>query len=645
MSANNPFDRRLRNLADRRDNEEENQEEEPDRQVRPGRGATEDRVVERDASPAPDPDPEPTPSPDPSPPQRRPDRGARPEPEPDPAPAPEPQPVDTVGGDGLLNRAAEGRDREIIEEVAAEEEELARADRDLREAADQQDVEDVFGGSDGTLRSELREDQRRQERIEQEEGQFDQTLQRAQEAADREAFEEARGDIIESRLDTEESLRDAGEEGVQDLQTNNLIARDLQADSEVDVIGELEDASARISETFDEFVSQDVRLGTDPTAVALGVQEEFTRDITPQEQAAVRSNLALLNAPGTARGLIGVGQFAEERRQEIAEGEFQEAQTQTEQAIGQGIDAIETEIQERPLQFGGAVVGSLALSSGAFAAARAVGPRTGAATRALIQPGEELLGEVGGRTTRLLAGERAADLAFPQNEPIFFSEEAALRGIERGAAGISDIAGRTRVRGFGAGFPALEIEAEQEPAPEDFRELDPRDPLARPERNERMRERARNRGADRRDLGPNVRARRRPTVEFEPESELAREIDAEIEAEERLARFQIGAELQAPEAELLNLETEFELGRELGREAELELESETEAETEAELEAEAEAELERELETETETEQELEAELFGLDPGFAEESTLLQPGLEGVRTVEATLIERELDVE
>jgi hypothetical protein len=160
-----------------------------------------------------------------------------------------------------------------------------------------------------------------------------------------------------------------------------------------------------------------------------------------------------------------------------------------------------------------------------------------------------------------------------------------------------------------------------------------------------MRERARNRGADRRDLGPNVRARRRPTVEFEPESELAREIDAEIEAEERLARFQIGAELQAPEAELLNLESELELGRELGREAELELESETEAETETELEAEAEAELERELETETETEQELEAELFGLDPGFAEESTLLEPGLEGVRTVEATLIERELDVE
>jgi hypothetical protein len=227
----------------------------------------------------------------------------------------------------------------------------------------------------------------------------------------------------------------------------------------------------------------------------------------------------------------------------------------------------------------------LALSGGGFLAAARLGGRAGLAARAAVQPGEELIGQVGGRGTRAIAGERAAERLFPNNEPFIFSEEAAIRGAERVAGGVSDLRSRAGVTGVGAGFPAIEIETEQEqePTPEDFRQIENRDPLARPERNERMRDRARNRGMDRTDLGPNVRNRGRT---FEFETELEQEISREAET----IRTQVGLNLESIQQDIFQPPTErppFEIETPVERprfETEVppfEMEMEREQETEA----------------------------------------------------------------
>jgi hypothetical protein len=73
----------------------------------------------------------------------------------------------------------------------------------------------------------------------------------------------------------------------------------------------------------------------------------------------------------------------------------------------------------------------LVATAGIFAGAAAVGPRVGTATRFAIQPGEEIAGRGGFAATRRLAGERQAQRFFPNQEPLIFSEEAALRGLRR----------------------------------------------------------------------------------------------------------------------------------------------------------------------------------------------------------------------
>jgi len=519
MSANNPFDRRLREAADRADREQQEEQEEEERQLRPGRG-TEDRVVERE--PSPEPEPEPEPSPEPSTPTRRPDRGARPEPapEPDPEPvevsAPEPSPPDRI-------------DRTPDEEPV--------------------DIPDV------------------------------------------------------------------------------------------DVQGAVEEAAETFSKGVDvlqETAEQDV-LPTDPTAAALGVQEGPTREASPFEQGAV-AGVEAFNVPATALGLQAGAEFGAERFGELAAGREEEALEETERATRELLEAAETAVRERPLQTAGAGVSSLALTGGVLGGVSRVSGRAGQAARFGIQPGEEIAGQVGGRTTRAIAGERAAERLFPNNEPLIFSEEAAIRGIDRAVAGASDLRDRIRVRGVAAGVPAIEIETEQEQdvTPQDFREVENRDPLARPERTERRRERARFRGRDRTDLGPNVRARRRPTLEIEQESELAREVETETEA----FRAQLGVGVDAVPAEVTGQEVDIEQAidqeTELAREVESELVGETEVAQESEI--------ARELFTETETETRREVEPFGAEL-FDEEDVGVDVGLEGVRTVEARLRQRELDVE
>jgi hypothetical protein len=410
---------------------------------------------------------------------------------------------------------------------------------------------------------------------------------------------------------------------------------------DIDAQGAVEEAARTFSEgveTLQETAEQDV-LPTDPTAAALGVEEGPTREASPFEQGAV-AGVEAFNVPATALGLQAGAEFAGERFGELAGGREEEALQETERAGTELLEAAETSIRERPLQTAGAGVASLALTGGVLGGVSRISGRAGQAARLGVQPGEELLGQVGGRTTRAVAGERAAERLFPNNEPLIFSEEAAIRGIDRAAAGVSNLRERARIRGVGAGVPAIEIESqlEQDVTPQDFREVENRDPLARPERTERRRERARFRGRDRRDLGPNVRARRRPQLEIEQESELAREVETETEA----FRAQLGVGLDVQPVELTGQAVGIDQAVDQATEAELARELETELVGETEVAQES--EIARELFTETETETRREVEGFGAQT-MDETDLGMDLDLEGVRTVEARLRQRELDVE
>lgn len=74
---------------------------------------------------------------------------------------------------------------------------------------------------------------------------------------------------------------------------------------------------------------------------------------------------------------------------------------------------------------------TLVASAGLFSATAAISPRLGTATRFAIQPGEEVIGRAGFAATRRVFDERAAQRAFPNQEPLFASEEAVLRGLRR----------------------------------------------------------------------------------------------------------------------------------------------------------------------------------------------------------------------
>ena len=103
-------------------------------------------------------------------------------------------------------------------------------------------------------------------------------------------------------------------------------------------------------------------------------------------------------------------------------------------AGGQVVDnfqAIEQQFRADPVVTGGVLAGSLILSAGIMGGAAAIGPRVGQAARFAIQPGEEVAGIGGFRATRRLAGEQRAQQLFPNQEPLIFSEEFALRQAQR----------------------------------------------------------------------------------------------------------------------------------------------------------------------------------------------------------------------
>jgi len=181
-----------------------------------------------------------------------------------------------------------------------------------------------------------------------------------------------------------------------------------------------------------------------------------------------------------------------------------------------------------------------------------------------------------------------------------------------------------RVRGVGAGIPALEVELEQEPTIS-------RQELETPTL---LRESARLQGELEQELLPRG------------EAELARAREIEFEQERFQGRLEVdpfaGLETSAPE-----LAAEQRLGQELFAESELlrELEFEQEAEVIGQLEFEQEAELA--LELEQEQEQELEQEVEIMLPEIEALSAEDQAGIgfAGVRTIEAELRPTEFEAE
>ena len=385
---------------------------------------------------------------------------------------------------------------------------------------------------------------------------------------------------------------------------------------EVDVREELEEASEAIRGEFQEAPPDIANIGE---VIATGAEPEFI------EPGGFRTGVSqgvggIVDVPGTALGLEAIGRFGAERAGEVARGEpgvAIETTTETaERAISAGIQAFE----EDPVRVGTQVGASLLVSGGAFGAASAIGPRAGTAARFAIQPGEEILGRGGFAATRAVRGEPTAQRFFPNQEPLIFSEEAAIRAAQRLQG--ADV----RVRGVGAGVPALEVELETETEPEIDREAFETETLL--VESERLRG----------EVEEELMVETEPFVETELElqTRLRTEIDffQEVEAEG------IGVEVTTPVQEISPLETE------LPAETELLGETETELELATELMVEAEQEQELELAREIEVEPRREVEPLGIELGRpGDEFTAIDVDLRGVQTVEAELRPTELDVE
>lgn len=432
-----------------------------------------------------------------------------------------------------------------------------------------------------------------------------------------------------------------------------------------DVQGALEEASEAISAGIEETATRE-RV-SDPTALALGVQDEVVRDPGPAEVGLGRA-ANIVNVPQTALVLAARAEFLGERGAEVARGEAGEAARATQRAIESTVSSGVRAFEERPIETAAQLGGSLAFSGAALGGAAAAGSRASRAARFGIQPGEEIAGAVGSRATRAVAGERASDALFPGGEPLFLSEEAAIRGAQRAASGARDLAGRARVRGVGAGVPALEFETRQE-----------QERPAEPERPDRRHDREED--DDRRpplerdpfeDSGPT----RDP---FESEFDIEPELETEIESELRndVLRFQPGLDAQerqqqatTPELDPLldttiGLESDTGIeqdigGRDVIREIEelrsgsrirQELREDTALEQELEQEVQTRSALEQELESETETETEFEPRFENRREGFLgdfldedeDEERFLDRLFSGDRGVTARLTRTELD--
>ena len=136
----------------------------------------------------------------------------------------------------------------------------------------------------------------------------------------------------------------------------------------------------------------------------------------------------LIQGPDTIRevtettGEAGAFTYEQIEEQGVVEG----GQTAAEAGVDVGVAAAERTIEtaeSNPYRTAGTLIGT----AGVMGAARRIGPRTGAASRYAIQPVEEAAGLAGNRVLPGAVGNRL----FPNNEPVIFSEEAAIRGARR----------------------------------------------------------------------------------------------------------------------------------------------------------------------------------------------------------------------
>jgi len=152
------------------------------------------------------------------------------------------------------------------------------------------------------------------------------------------------------------------------------------------------------------------------------------RGITPQRRAArlERAREITFDVP-TGEGITDLGADVDTR--EVRSDFIGVPATVLQDVITDPIRQLIAEEGTRgaAIQTGTQLLASVAL----FQGAAAIGPRTSTATRFAIQPGEEIAGRGGFAATRRLAGERQAQRFFPNQEPLIFSEEAALRGLRR----------------------------------------------------------------------------------------------------------------------------------------------------------------------------------------------------------------------
>ncbi|MHB9286613.1 hypothetical protein ACKVMT_06190 [Halobacteriales archaeon Cl-PHB] len=150
------------------------------------------------------------------------------------------------------------------------------------------------------------------------------------------------------------------------------------------------------------------------------VSETATQKLTTGGLNLVRAGIELPQTVATTTEIAGeAGAFAVENPlDESVQAAAGTGEKFAERVIAQSVN--------NPLK----TVGSLGGSAAIFKAANAVGPQTGLAARAAIQPGEELLGYGGYGVTSRVAGTGTAKRLFPNKEPLIFSEEAAIRGVQ-----------------------------------------------------------------------------------------------------------------------------------------------------------------------------------------------------------------------
>lgn len=180
----------------------------------------------------------------------------------------------------------------------------------------------------------------------------------------------------------------------------------------------------------------DIARGEEDEQGGANLAEGATQNLALGAGDIARAGIELPETVSTGTDVVGQGAAFTVQNPADAPGAGVDA------AVGLG-ETVAVQTVNNPLRTTGALVGSAGIMGGA---AR-VSSRAGTASRFAIQPGEELIGYGGGSAFRRLGGERttrAGERLFPNNEPVIFSEEAAIRAGQRVTGGLRTVGSRAR---------------------------------------------------------------------------------------------------------------------------------------------------------------------------------------------------------